>query len=68
MNAHQRRVVTEKAELDEKLGKLRTFIKESPIFLTLGDWERQILRKQEAVMSEYSILLQVRIERFSQPA
>lgn len=62
---HQQRVVDEKAELDEKLGKLHDFIQGNPIFKTLPEDEQKRLQRQDLVMAEYSQILSERIAAFT---
>jgi hypothetical protein len=62
---HQQRVVDEKAELDEKLGKLHDFIQGNPIFKSLPEDEQKLLCRQDLVMAEYSQILCERIETFT---
>jgi hypothetical protein len=62
---HQQRVVDEKAELNEKLGKLHDFIQDNPIFKTLPEDEQKRLQRQDLVMAEYSQILGERIEAFT---
>ena len=67
MQPHQQRVVDEKAELDEKLTKLRAFMPDdesNKIFMGLPQDEKVRLIRQEAVMSEYSEILGERIAAF----
>ena len=64
MRAHQQRVVDEKAELDERLRKLREFIHSSPIFGLLPGPERDRLHRQQTAMEAYSGILGERIEAF----
>jgi hypothetical protein len=64
MEAHQQRVVAEKAELNEKLTKLSEFIEMSPIFAGLPDDERERLVRQKSCMQEYSEILGERISAF----
>lgn len=64
MQPHQERVVAEKQELDEKLGKLRSFLVDSPIFRTLPEAEQLRLTHQYGVMLEYSAVLGSRIAAF----
>ena len=64
LQPHQQRVVDEKAELDEKLGKLHDFIQKNPIFKTLPEDEQKRLQRQDLVMAEYSQILGERIEVF----
>ena len=63
--AHELRVIEEKKELDEKLEKLRAFIK-SPKFrdIVKGDNQAFLLIKQRGVMSLYSSILKERIDLF----
>ena len=63
MKPHQERVVVEKAELDAKCDKLRTFIT-GDVFKTLDDDEQNRLTRQLEVMTEYSQILEDRIENF----
>lgn len=65
MQPHQQRVVAEKAELDEKLTKLRAFIG-SETFLRLDTAEQVRLRMQAVHMAAYSQVLGERIEAFGQ--
>ena len=66
MQPYQERVVAEKAELDEKLGKLETFI-----FRGAGKWfdvlaaERLRMTKQYCHMMDYSRVLGERIAAFT---
>ena len=62
---HQQRVVEEKYELDEKLGKLLSFF-QSEIFSSLSDAERSRLRNQARFMDGYSSVLKERIEAFGE--
>lgn len=65
MQPHEQRVVTEKQELDEKLGKLKEFcFGEGKIFRTLDPVDRDLLESQYTAMAEYSRLLGSRIARF----
>jgi hypothetical protein len=61
---HQQRVIDEKSELDHKLGKLTTFIAESPIFSSLDKEEQSRLDWQQRFMSLYSEVLGQRIAAF----
>jgi len=63
MAPHQERVVTEKAELDEKLGKLKAFFS-TEIFAGLGDEEMGRLQRQADHMQAYSDVLGERIAAF----
>jgi hypothetical protein len=64
LKPHQQRVVTEKAELDERLGKLLAFFQQ-PIFAGLPEAERSRLRNQARFMDGYSAVLGERIDAFS---
>lgn len=63
MQPHQERVVTEKTELDERLGKLTSFF-ETQTFAGLANAEQARLSRQAAVMREYSDVLAERIAAF----
>lgn len=60
---HEQRVVAEKAELDERLAKLRQFFS-SPIFGGLPEAEQARLYRQAIVMEPYSEILGERIANF----
>ena len=62
---HQQRVVDEKAELDERRGKLDTFIQSNYTFVTLSAEEQSLLKQQRAAMTGYSDILGKRIELFA---
>lgn len=64
--AYQLRVIEEKAQLDEKLSKLKTFIDGNPTFNTMEVTDRHLLVQQVHVMEQYSSVLAQRILRFSQ--
>jgi len=64
LQPHQQRVIDEKKELDEKLGKLLSFF-QSPIFVSLAEAERVRLRCQARFMEGYSAVLGERIEAFT---
>lgn len=61
--AFQGRVVAEKAELDDRLGKLLAF-HSTPIFAALPGDEQNRLRRQADVMAELSTVLGERIDNF----
>lgn len=63
MKDYQRRVVIEKKELDERLGRLQLFL-DGDIFSDLNEAEKNRLERQEEVMIEYSKILNERIEAF----
>ena len=65
MEAYQQRVVDEKSELDERLGKLIEFIEESPTFPRLPDDEKNRLRRQKDCMQNYSDVLGERVAAFN---
>jgi len=58
---YQQRVADEKAELDVKLEKLRTFLAKD---VEIASDELTRLKRQEEVMTEYSKILGERIESF----
>ena len=64
LQPHQQRVVTEKAELDEKLAKLLAFF-QTPIFEALPEAERSRLRNQARFMDGYAAVLEERIAAFA---
>jgi hypothetical protein len=66
MQEFQKRVVEEKTQLDERLEKLKIFLK-TPTFKSLTSIERVRLTRQSEVMQEYSTILGQRIEGFEQP-
>jgi hypothetical protein len=63
MQAHQERVVTEKAELDAKIEKLYAFV-HGTVYPTLPDAERVRLMRQFCYMKDYSNVLGERIAAF----
>lgn len=64
MQAHQERVVKEKAELDEKLTKLRTFFG-TETFAGIDAAEQERLQRQARHMADYSQVLGERIAAFN---
>lgn len=60
---HQQRVVEEKSDLDEKFARLCLFCG-TPAFEALDQAEQGRLRKQAAIMEEYSSILGDRIAAF----
>ncbi len=63
--AHQERVIAEKADLDEKLSKLRAFCATvGGVFDSLPTDEKQRLTEQEGHMAAYSDVLARRIAAF----
>jgi hypothetical protein len=58
---HVQRVICEKAQLDDRLAKLRTFIA-SPGFDDFPAKSRELLLSQAETMDEYSDLLKQRLE------
>lgn len=64
---HQKRVVDEKRELDERKQKLEAFF-ETPTFAQLDDSEQGRLHAQHAAMVDYSRVLGDRIEAFTSVA
>lgn len=63
LQPHQQRVVDEKAQLDERLGKLVAFY-DTPIYASLDKAEQGRLMRQGQAMSEYSQILGERINVF----
>lgn len=64
LQPHQRRVVSEKEELDKKATDLSNFIGASPVFETLDSAEQERLKEQNDVMWKYSEILGARIAAF----
>lgn len=65
MAPHQERVVTEKAELDEKLAKLNAFTTTlNATFAGLQPAEQERLIRQRGIMAQYSAVLGERIAAF----
>lgn len=60
---HQVRVVEEKRELDEKIGKLTLFF-DTDTFSKLPQQDKHLLLQQRNYMEMYSNVLKIRIERF----
>lgn len=63
MQPHQKRVVDEKADLDEKLEKLGDFCN-TPIFAGLDQAEQNRLNRQFLIMELYAQVLGERIAAF----
>ncbi len=63
MQPHQQRVVDEKAELDDKITKLKAFT-EGGVFQSLDKLDKDLLESQLVVMVPYSAILSQRIGRF----
>lgn len=64
MQPHQQRVSDEKAELDERIGKLGAFI-HGDVFPTLPGADQLLLIEQHSAMIVYSEILAKRIARFA---
>lgn len=58
----QQRVIAEKEDLDEKLGRLRMLINNDNLFSRVPPPERSRLLRQAFVMEEYSAVLGNRIK------
>jgi hypothetical protein len=65
LQPHQQRVVAEKADLDDRMGKLDAFIAQNPMFLKLDPAEQERLTRQYRYMEQYSRVLGERIEAFA---
>lgn len=65
MQEHQKRVVAEKEELDGRLTKLIAFL-DTEIFAKLDAAEQDRLRRQSAIMTDYSVVLGERIAAFAE--
>jgi hypothetical protein len=64
LEPYQQRVVDEKTQLDEKLNKLVEFIGGLQ-FARLDDIDRNLLLQQRLIMTNYSAVLNKRINRFT---
>jgi len=64
MDDHEDRVVEEKAQLDEKIGRLSDFM-HGNIYPKLSATDQGLLMVQIRTMGAYSGVLAYRIERFS---
>jgi hypothetical protein len=64
MEDFQQRVVNEKVQLDEKIGRLRRILND-PIFPTIPRDDQELLEHQFELMKEYSDVLGDRIKRFA---
>lgn len=67
MPPHQCRVVVERAQLSDQLGKLRGFI-EVPVYAGLPKAEQTLLALQADAMTVYLDVLDLRISRFMRAA
>lgn len=65
LQPHQQRVVNERDELNTKLAALKGFIKGSQVFFSLQEDEQSRLKRQSEVMTEYSDILQDRINAWA---
>lgn len=66
MQDFQKRVVDEKTELDEKIGKLNGFLVTNPVYQALPNAEQARLLRQITAMREYSDILGERIAAFQE--
>jgi dUTP pyrophosphatase len=64
MEAYQQRVITERAELEEKIEKLTAFLK-SPKIDEVSIEQRRLLMAQVMAMQQYSAVLGERIDAFA---
>lgn len=66
MEEYQKIVVVEKEELDTKITDLNTYIAKNQVFKNIKEeYMKELLKRQLEVMIEYSNILGVRIENFS---
>ena len=63
LQAHEKRVVEERNQLQEKADKLKEFFT-NPIFNSLKEKDRLLLYDQMEVMNKYLSILNERIGRF----
>lgn len=69
LKPHEQRVVDEKADLDGRLSRLRTFCQEvGGSFDSLSTVEKQLLTEQEGLMAKLSDVLARRIALFNRRA
>jgi len=61
---HQRRLLQEKTDLDDRLSRLDSFLLDNPLYLTLPEAEQKRLTQQARVMGSYSDILGQRIAAF----
>ncbi len=64
LQPHQQRVIEERDQLAERLGKLNLFIMNNPAYKRLDDYDQMTLVSQASVMGMYLMLLEERIRRF----
>jgi hypothetical protein len=64
MQPHQERVIAERAELDQRLGKLLKFL-DTDLFFVLDPAEQARMHRQAQLMSGYSDVLGERIAAFT---
>lgn len=62
---YQKRVITEKQELDKKRESLRSFIMSPKKFGELDAEDQSLLVSQQQLMTQYADVLQRRINKFS---
>lgn len=62
---YQQRVIEEKQDLDLKAKKLSAFIGSSSQFVTLPQYQQELLREQCEIMWQYSEILGKRIAAFA---
>lgn len=65
MPPHQRRVLNEKYDLDDKINKLQTFIK-GEAFIRLPEAEADRLLRQASYMISYAEVLSERVDAFQE--
>jgi hypothetical protein len=65
MQAHEERVIQEKADLDAKIEKLNLFIMSSTTYQFMLEEDKRLLALQHSSMQDYSFYLGRRIERFT---
>lgn len=65
LQPHQQRVVEERDQLADRLGKLGDFILGNPQYVELPPKEQQLLNDQHAAMSAYHAILGQRIAGFA---
>jgi hypothetical protein len=66
MPPHQKRVLEEKEQLDERIEKLEGYLDDTDRVAKLSPDERELLGRQLSAMQEYSAILEERISLFRQ--
>lgn len=60
---HVARMIEEREQVQARLDKLREFMRDNPLFQTLGIIDRDLMKEQEQVMDSYVVILGMRINQ-----